>query len=113
IVSRSVGDECNEVSTMPHSRSRHFFVKIIADCLHDFEICALVPSADIIFFTWAALLQNEIQSVRMVIDIEPVSDIVAFAINGQWLFLERIKYYKRDKFLRKMIGPIVIRAIRY
>src|SRR5690625_6536743 len=49
----------------------------------------------------------------MVIDIEPVSYIPAISIDREGFALERREDDLRDELLRKLVGSIIVRAIRY
>jgi len=48
----------------------------------------------------------------MVLDIQPVSDVGAVAINRQLLALKRVQDDQRDQFFGKMIRPVIIRTVR-
>ena len=48
----------------------------------------------------------------MVLDIEPVAHVGAVAVDGQRLAVQRRQDHQRDQLFRKMIGSVVVRAVR-
>src|SRR5262245_25725015 len=49
----------------------------------------------------------------MILDIEPVTNVGAVAIDAQRQFIERVEDGERDQLLRKMKRTIVVRAVGY
>ena len=47
----------------------------------------------------------------MVLDIEPISDVVALPIDRQRLSREAPDDHVRNELLREMIGAVIVRAI--
>ena len=60
-----------------------------------------------------SLLLYHIDSLGMIPDIQPVTDILSVTINRELLALKRIIDNKRDKLLRELVRSIVIGAVCY
>ncbi len=48
----------------------------------------------------------------MILDEEPIADLLTVAIDGEGLAVEGIQNHQRDELFRKVVGAVVIRAIR-
>src|SRR5262245_25664248 len=48
----------------------------------------------------------------MILDEEPVAHIAAVAVDRQRLGFKRVQQHQRDQFFWKLVGPVVVRAIR-
>jgi len=75
-VAGAVFDVCDE---------RFGFAESLEDKADDFEICFFVVSADVVDACWGSLCEDFPYSGAMVIDIEPVSDIEAVAVDWEGL----------------------------
>ena len=84
--------------------------ELTADDLNDIDILHLIVSADIVHLAHAALVDHKVDGTAMVLNIEPVSHILALAVYRERLVIQRIRDHKRDKLLRKMIRTVIIRA---
>src|SRR6516165_3974049 len=47
----------------------------------------------------------------MVLDVEPVANIVAASVDRDRLPVQRLQYGERDQLLREMAGSVIVRAI--
>src|SRR5216684_906040 len=88
------------------------FVQTLADLRDDVDIASLISSADVVSFSRRSFLKDQAQGSRVIVDIKPISNVGAVAINGQRLAIKRIQHRQWDKLFRKLIGAIIIRAIR-
>ena len=50
---------------------------------------------------------------RMIVDVQPIPDLPAVAIDGQRRTSQRAQDHVRDQLLRKLIRAVVVRAIRH
>lgn len=97
---------------------RHVLDEVLAlaeflqDRLDDIDVRALIVAADVVDLADAALLQNEVDGMAVVLDIEPVADILAVAVNRQLLVRKRVDDHQRDELFRKMVRTVVVRAAR-
>ena len=103
IMSRTIGDELDQT----FGSAQRF-----QDQLGNFEILHLAAAADVVHLAFAALLQYHVQSGAMIVDVDPVANIAALAVHRQALARHRLRDHQRNKFLRKLIRPVVIRAAR-
>ena len=82
-----------------------------AEGFHDIEVRSFVESADIVGFTRAAALQNKPDGGGVVLDIEPVANLLPIAIDRERLAIEGVQNNERDELLRKMKGAVVVGAV--
>ena len=92
-------------------RIRGQFVHYCTDFRHDLKICFFVMAADIIHLVRFPLLKDQQEGAGVVLDMEPVPDIVAFAVDRQWFAFKCVYDGKGNKFFRKLVWPIVVRAV--
>ncbi len=110
-MTRSICHEGYQISVALTVCTRPLLVEDSADRFNDTKIGTLCTPTDIVAFAQLTRCCNECQGARMVLDVEPVTDICPCPINRQWLFIERVKNDERDQLFRKMERPIIIRAI--
>lgn len=70
IVALAVGDVLDEVFGL---------AELLEDGLDDVDVGALIVAADIVDLADAALLQDEVDGAAVILDIEPVTDVLAVA----------------------------------
>ena len=79
--------------------------------MHDVEIGFLVPAADVVHLAQPALGQHRADRAAMILDVQPVADLLAVAVHRQRLARERVDDHQRDQLLGKMIGAVVVGAV--
>ena len=89
-----------------------FGVQERAEGVHHIEIRAFVESADIVGLAEAAFLQDEPDGGSVIFDEKPIADLLAVAIHGEGLSIERVQNHQGDELFRKMVGAVVVRAVR-
>ena len=47
----------------------------------------------------------------MVLDVEPVANLLAIAVDGQWLAGQGVVNDERDQLFREVVGAVVVRAV--
>ena len=65
-------------------------------------------TADIVDLAYPAVMNNEINSAAVILNIEPVADIESLAVDRQTLGVIGSCYHQRYKLLREMIRAIVV-----
>src|ERR1700722_10570414 len=75
VVARTVSDEADQAS-MRAGRIRDHGVEQFTDGLYDMQIGALVATANIIGLADLAVLEHKRQRPRVILDIEPVTDVL-------------------------------------
>ena len=84
------------------------FAKFFDDQLNDVNVSHLVMAADIVNLTDPAISYDQINSLAVIFNIEPVADILTFSIDRERLVVETISDHQRDQFLREMVRAIVV-----
>ena len=79
----------------------------------DVDVLPLVEAADVVGLGHLALVEDEVNSTRVVLDEEPVAHILAFAIYRQRLAVTYVVYEQRYQFFGELVGPVVVRAVGY
>ena len=82
----------------------------LEDRLDDVNVAAFVVAADIVDFADATLADDEVDGGAVVLDVEPVADVFARAVNRELLVGKRIDNHEWDEFFGKMVGAVVVRA---
>ena len=58
-------------------------------------------------------MEDDVNRACVVLDIEPVADILAPAIHRQRFAMTDIIDKERDKLLRELVRPVIVRAVRH
>ena len=98
IVSGTIGDELDQTiaRTVP---VRLNLVQQLADHPDDVDVAALVMSADCVRVTDRAALGDESEGRYMILDVEPVSHVLAFSVYGQGIAVERVDDHQGNELL--------------
>ena len=72
-------------------------VKQRADGVHNIQIGLLLPATDVVDFTQAARLEHASDGAAVVLDIQPVANSLAVAIDRQRFAGDRIHNHQRDE----------------
>ena len=107
----AVLDEGDEASARPCRQSGGQFVQQVADRVHDIQIGPLIIAADIIGLAGPTLGRDEGQGAGVIIDIEPVADVQAIAIDRQRLALHRVQDGQGHELFGEVIGAVIVRAV--
>ena len=67
-------------------------------------------AAHIVDFSLAALADNQVDGHAVIVNMEPVSDIIPFAVDRQLLIGQRPADHQRNQLLREMVGAVVVGA---
>src|SRR4051812_475039 len=86
-------------------------INLVADHSDEFDVRHLLPAADIIGFALTPLAQNQCKCRAMILDMEPIADVAAIAINRQRLPGDGVKDRQRNELFGKLIGPVIVGAI--
>ena len=103
VVALAVGDVLDEVFGL---------AELLEDGLDHVDVGALIVAADVVDLADASLLQDEVDGTAVVLDIEPVADVLAVAVDRQLLVGQRVDDHQRDELLREVIRTVVVRAAR-
>lgn len=61
-----------------------WLTQFLANNFHNINILLLVMSTDIIYFSNTAFVNNQVNSLTMIFNIQPIANIKALTINRQW-----------------------------
>ena len=75
------------------------------------HVLPLVLPADIVAPAGFAALHDLPDSGVMVLDVDPVADVLAVAVDRKALSLQHVEDHKWNKLLGELIGPVVVRAV--
>ena len=103
IVALAVSDVLDEVFGL---------AELLEDGLDDVDVGALIVAADVVDLADAALLQDQVDGMAVILDVEPVADVLAVAVNRQLLIGQRVDDHQRDELLREVVRAVVVRAAR-
>ena len=70
----------------------------------------LVGAADVVDLPGLALLEHGVDRGAAVLDVEPVADLHAVAVDGQRVAGERVEDAERDQLLGVLVGAVVVRG---
>src|SRR6185437_16713698 len=107
-MSRSIRDELDQVSAVSNGGIRPEFIEDAADCGNDVNVGSLAVSAYVVGFAWLAIPQHGANCLTVISHIEPVAHILAVAVNGKWLALERIQNHQRNQLFGKLQRAVVV-----
>ncbi len=79
--------------------------------MHHVQVLLLVMTADVVGFAWYTLRHHGIERAGMILNVEPVADLIAFAINRQRFAIKGVKDHQRDQLLGEVIRAVVIGAV--
>src|SRR5690242_2543742 len=111
VMTRPVCNECDKLSVRPMCRARQHFVEQPADPGYDIEVGPLGVAANIVALAYPALVEDREQGARVVLDIKPIADIVALAVDRDRLAMQPPQDGERDQLFGEMVGSVIIRAV--
>ena len=103
VVALAVSDVLDEVFGL---------AELLEDGLDDVDVGTLIVAADVVDLADAALLQDQVDGMAVILDVEPVADVLAVAVDRQLLVGQRVDDHQRDELLREVVRAVVIRAAR-
>ena len=107
----NVGDQVLTNHCLPRVSLGKHILKCLNNNIYNLNISLLVVTADIIGLEESALLLNHINSLGVILNIEPVSDVQSVAVYRKLLAMKCIVNNKRNQLLRELVGSVVIAAV--
>ncbi|MNE23205.1 hypothetical protein D3C80_1164490 [compost metagenome] len=92
---------------------RHNFIQQVTNSMDHIKVLLLVMATDIVSLTRLTLSDDGVQCAGMIFNIQPVADLIAFAINRQRFTVQGIQNNQRDQLLREVIRAIVVRTVSH
>lgn len=90
---------------------RPHLLEDVAYRIDDFNVLLFIVAADVISFAKLTLFYDFIQSASVIFYIEPVTDLLAFAVERKGLAFQRVENDKGYKLLWKVEGAIIVGAV--
>ena len=87
------------------------FVEDGAQGMDDVKVGHFVPAADVVDLAHPARLQHAADGAAVVLDVEPVADLLAVTVDGQLLAGQCIVDDQRDELFREVVGAVVVGAV--
>ena len=81
--------------------------------LDDVNVLPLVEATDIIGFRNLPVVEDDVNSPRVVFHVQPVANVLALAIHRQRLAVADVVDEQWYQLLRKLVRAVVVRAVRY
>lgn len=81
--------------------------------LDDVNVLPLIETADVIGFCRLAVMENHVDSSRMIHYIQPVAYVFPLAVYRQRLTVTDVVDEQRNQLLRELIRPVVVRTVRH
>ena len=75
------------------------------------DVLPFVEAPDVIRIGDLTPVEDHVDGPRMVFDIQPVAHVLATAVHGQRLSVADVVDEQRNELLRKLVGPVVVRAV--
>ena len=110
VVAGAVGDVGDEVHVLALLTAEKA-VDGVDDDLDDVDVLPFVEAADVVCLGNPAVVEDHVDGAGMVLDVQPVTDVLPLAVDGKRLAVADVVDEKRDELLRKLIRPVVVRAV--
>lgn len=79
--------------------------------IHHLEVRLLVMPTNVVGRPYCSLGDDLVQRAGMVLNVQPVTDLLPITINRQRPAFEGIQNHQWDQFFRKLVAAVVVRAI--
>ena len=76
------------------------------------QVRHLVAAAEVVALAVLAVRHRFPQPRAMIVDVQPLADLLALAVHGQPLAGRRVRDHQRDELLGQLIRSVVVAAIR-
>jgi hypothetical protein len=84
----------------------------IEDRADQVDVSPLGVSSDDVRLAGGPSPQHGFDGDAVILDVEPVADVRAFAVYRHGTAVRGVGDHERDELLRKLVRPVVIRAVR-
>ena len=114
------GVSCVVAKTVCHIGDQAFRVpfRITEDAVHSLDhdldqvdVLPFVEASYIIGLGYPAFVEDQVDRPCMVLDVEPVTHVLALAIDRKRLAVTDVVDEQRDEFLRELVRTVVVRAV--
>ena len=111
IMTGTVGNEGDLFLVGLTVRSGAKLIEDGAKGMDDFQVGFFVPAANVIGFPDPARFENSPDGTAVVLDVEPVANLLTIAVDGQGLAGQGVVDDERDELFREVVGAVVVGAV--
>lgn len=111
IVACAVCDESDESETVSFGVSEKA-VNGLDHHLDQIDVLPFVEASDVVGLGGATLVEDEVNGAGVILDIEPVTYILAFSIDRKGLTFAYIIDKQRNKLFRELIRAVIVGTVR-
>jgi hypothetical protein len=119
-MSRTVLDESDEVPVRGNAEAEQGRIRAgradtlenVTNAVNDLEVRAFAIASERVALAGLARLDRTNDAGAMIVHVDPVTDIGTVAIDRQRLALECVENHEGNQFFRKLVGAVVVRAVR-
>jgi hypothetical protein len=76
--------------------------------MNNCNVLSFRSSPYVVCLPWLSLLKNPQQSIAVVYNIEPVANVLAVSVDGEWLLLYGIQDHQGNELFGKLIRSKII-----
>lgn len=80
--------------------------------LDEVDVLPFIEASDVVGLGGATLVEDEVDGAGVILDIEPVTDILAFSIYRERLAFAYIIDKQRNELFRELVRAVVVGAVR-
>ena len=97
------------VRSMPFPARR--VVKQLTHRPDDVDVRHLAIAADVVSLSGPAILEHPLQRVAMIVNVQPVTNIAAVAVNRQRFAAHTVQDQYGDQLFGKLVRSVIVRAM--
>lgn len=110
-MARTILDEGDLLAIAAAVGARLLLVEDGAEGLDHVEVGLFVPAADIVGLAQLPGFEDPADGAAMVLDVEPVADLLAVAVDRHRLAGQGVVDHQWDELFREVVGAVVVRAV--
>ena len=111
VVTRAVGDIRDQLFRSAFGIAQQP-VHGFDDHPYQVDVLPFVETPDVVRVGDLALVEDHVDGPCVVLDVEPVADVLPAAVHGQRPSVADVVDEQRNQLLRELVGPVVVRAVR-
>ena len=121
VVAWAIGDEGDEgvcgfaagwwcvwIGGVPGWVECEFFIYELAEEFDEVYVFPFVAAAEVVRVADFSFLDDEVNAEAVVFDVEPVADIEAIAVDGEWEAAKGVGYAEGDEFFWEVERAVIV-----
>ena len=85
-----------------------WLAQVVADQLDDVDVVHFVVAADVVDFANLALFQDQVDGLAVVFNVQPVADVLPFAVNWQLFVSQGTLNHQWDQLFWELVRAVVV-----